>query len=148
MVASTPMVLKMIDWRGCPVVEYAPDRVSGRPSFLDMRMPVDILADWTASGHDVDEFEESYQVGKHNIRVALQYLQNDPPVHVVDLTECSAAETGQDGQPVFKGTEFPIEILFDHMKGGITPQDFCRSHGLDYEQVKAVLAKGGVTSHH
>lgn len=139
MAASGSMVLEMIDWRNCPVIEYAPDRVSGAPSFLGMRMPVDILVSWTESGQRVKDFDESCHVGEQNIRVALEYLQNDPPVHTVDLTGCPAVERGQDGRPVFIGTEFPVEILFNHMKGGIAPRAFADKYGLDYAQIKWVL---------
>ena len=37
------MVLTMIDWRDCAVIEYVPERVSGRPSFLGCRLQVDVL---------------------------------------------------------------------------------------------------------
>lgn len=138
--ASRSMVLEMIDWRSCPVIEYTPDRVSGVPSFLGMRMPVDILVSWIESGQSVEDFEKSYRVGEQNIRTALDYLQNNPPMHIVDLTRCSAVEQGRDGRPAFKGTEFPVDIMFNHLKGGITPRVFFERYGLDFEQIERVLS--------
>lgn len=139
MAKNKPIVLEMIDWRGCPVVEYVPTKVSGRPSFINMRMPVDILVDWVENGQNIGEFERSFHVGEHNIKTALKYLYSNPPVHVVDLTGCSAIDIGPDGRIVFKGTSFPVEILFNHIKGGVSPAEFCKRYGLDDGQIMAVL---------
>ena len=84
-----PMLLEMIDWRGCPVVEYVPGRVSGKPSFLNCRMQVSLLVDWVNAGHGASQFAEDFHMDIDQLMVAVEYLRGDPPVQVVDLTGCS-----------------------------------------------------------
>ena len=102
-------------------------------------MPVDILVDWLEDGYSLQDFEDAYHVGMDNINGVLDYLANSPDKHVVDLTGCPDVEHGADGRPVFKGTNFPVEILFNHLKGGVSPEEFSASYGLDSRQVMSVL---------
>ena len=135
-----PITLEMIDWRGCPVVEYVPARVSGQPSFVGLRMPVSVFVEWVGTGYGIAEFAASYHVDSDKLRLALQYIENDPPVHVVELTDCPAVERGRSGEPVFKDTTFPVKILFDQIKGGVRPREFADRYGLDFDHVRTVLS--------
>ena len=134
------VVLDMIDWRDCPAVEYVPGRVSGQPSFVRLRLQVSIFVDWIAAGHSIEEFEDGFHVGLEHLQTVADYLRNDPPRHRVDLTGCAHIAFGPDGDPVFESTGMPVEILFDHIKAGVTPRQFADSYGLDYEHIEAVLA--------
>ena len=103
-------------------------------------MPVSVLVEWVTAGYDLDEFEASYHVDLDKLRRAVQYIKNDPPVHVVELTDCPVVERGQSGEPVFKGTTFPVEILFNQIKGGVSARDFADRYGLDYDHIQTVLS--------
>ena len=135
-----PMLLEMIDWRGCPVVEYVPGRVSGKPSFLNCRMQVSLLVDWVNAGHGASQFAEDFHMDIDQLMVAVEYLRGDPPVQVVDLTGCPVVELNPSGTPSFKGTHFPVEALFNFLKSGRTARDFSDTYNLDYEHVSTVLA--------
>ena len=108
--SSDPLVLLMIDWRGCPVVEYVPDKVSGKPSFAGLRLPVGIFVDWVTGGHSIEDFEDGYRVGLNKLRVAAEYLNSDPPVQVADLRKCPEVEFRPDGTPGLTGSGFPVDI--------------------------------------
>ena len=124
-----PITLEMIDWRGCPVVEYAPARVSGQPSFIGQRMPVSVLVEWVEADHEIDEFAASYHMHADTLRRAVQYLEDGPPVHVVKLAGCPVVERGQKGEPVFTGTFFPVETLFDQINPDFSCARFVRPDG-------------------
>ena len=129
---NQPMLLEMIDWRGCPVVEYVPGRVSGKPSFLNCRMQVSLLVDWVNTGHSAAQFAEDFHMDIDQLMVAVEYLRGDPPVQVVDLTGCPVVELNPSGTPSFKGTHFPVEALFNFLKSGRTARDFSDTYNLDY----------------
>jgi len=134
------VVLEMIDWRGCPVVEYVPERVSGQPSFLNLRMQVSQLVDWISAGHSVEQFAEVFHMDVKQLRVAVEYLRNDPPVETVDLTGCPVVELNPIGMPSFKSTHFPVVTLFNFLKSGRTAREFSDTYHLNHDHVKHVLA--------
>ena len=138
--ADQAMVLRMIDWRGCSVVEYVPERVSGQPSFLNRRIQLPLLVGWLNAGSSVEDFARAFRVDMDTLMVAVRYLQNSPPVHVVDLAVCPVVESNEDGAPAFRGTGFPVEALFNYIKSGRTAKEFSDTYDLDDEQVRTVLA--------
>ena len=73
------------------------------------------------------------------LMVAVDYLRNDPPVGVVDLTDCPVVEPNESGDPSFQGTGFPVEALFNFLKSGRTAEEFSDIYDLDYDQIRAVL---------
>ena len=133
------LILDMIDWRGCPVVEYTPGRVSGTPTFARSRTSVNRFVDWLAAGHSIEEFRDSFGSGREPLETVSAYLRNNPPRHRIDFAGCEHVVVGPDGSLVFAGTTVPVELLFDHMKGGATVRWFADRFGLNYSQVKAVL---------
>ena len=139
------VVLDMIDWRDCPAVEYMPGRVSGKPTFARTRMPVNMFVEWIADGRSIEEFEDGYRVGLEPLQTVADFVHNGPPRHRVDLTGCEHVAVGSDGELVFEGTTVPVELLFDHMKGGATVRWFADRFGLDYNHVLAVLAHDTAT---
>ena len=133
------MILRMIDWRGCPAVEYVPGRVGSHPSFKGRRIAVQGLVDWLATGQSPEGFSETFRVDMDSVMTAVLYLNDDPPVEIVDLTDCSAAHLNYRNVPAFQGTRFPVESLFHYLKGGKTAREFSETYELDYEDIKTVL---------
>ena len=85
---NDPMILRMIDWRGCSAVEYVPGRVGSHPSFIGRRISVQGLVDWIEAGRSWEGFAETFQIEPDAVKEAVRYLNNDPPVDIVDLTDC------------------------------------------------------------
>ena len=143
--SADPVALKMIDWRDCPVIEYVPERVSGKPSFLNRRLQVEILVEWLNAGSGVEDFAQCFRIDMDTLTVAVEYLRNDPPVEIVDLAGCPAVELAPDGYPAFKGTRFPVRALFDFLKSGRSVREFSDmySFALSHDQVNAVLDHTG-----
>ena len=136
---SNPMILRMIDWRGCSAVEYVPGRVGSHPSFIDSRIAVQGLVDWIATGGTREGFADALRTETDSVVAAFRYLNDDPPVEVVDLTDCPAVQLRYRNIPAFQGTRFPVESLFHYLKGGKTAQEFSETYELDYEHIKTVL---------
>ena len=136
---NNPMVLKMIDWRGCSAVEYVPGRKSGKPTFIGRRIPVQALIDWLATGQSLEGFSETFRVNMDVVKTALCYLNDKPPVGTVDLSDCPAVQLNPANMPSFKGTHFPVVALFDFLKAGKTAQEFSETYVLDYEHIETVL---------
>ena len=137
---NDPMVLRMIDWRGCSAVEYVPGRVGGHPSFIGRRIAVEGLVDWIAAGGTCEGFADTFRIGADAVSEAFRYLDDAPPVEVVDLTGCPAVRLSDRNIPAFRGTRFPVESLFHYLKGGKTAEEFSDTYGLDYDDIRAVLS--------
>ena len=140
---DSPMVLEMIDWRGCPAVEYVPERVSSDPSFINRRIKVSHLVEWVNNGRTVEEFADSLRIDVDLLRVAARYLNNDPPVEVVDLTGCDGLGLNQWGEPCFAGSNIPVEVLFNFLKAGRSADEFAATYewaGIKNSHVTTVLA--------
>lgn len=133
------MVLTLIDWRACPVVEYVPERVSGRPSFIGRRIQVDLLVRWLRAGNSIDDFAKTFHVDVDTVSVAARYLRHDPPVDVIDLTGCSVVETDRSGTLSFKGTGIHVKALFNFLKSGRPAEEFSAMYNLDHSQIEHVL---------
>lgn len=136
---NNPMILRMIDWRGCSDVEYVPGRKSGKPTFIGRRIPAEGLADWLATGQTLEEFSEVFKINLDSVMAASRYLTENPPVVTVDLTDCPAVQLNPANMPSFEGTHFPVVALFDFLKAGRTARDFSETYELDYEHVETVL---------
>jgi len=137
---SDPMVLRMIDWRGCSAVEYVPGRVGSHPSFMGRRIAVGGLVDWIAAGGTCEGFADTFRIETDAALEAFRYLDDAPPVEVVDLTGCPAVRLNDRNIPAFRGTPFPVESLFHYLKGGKTAEEFADTYGLDYDDIRAVLS--------
>ena len=140
---GSPMVLEMIDWRGCPVVEYVPERMSGDPSFVNCRVKVSQLVDWVNRGYSVDEFANTYYMDVDLLRVAVRYLRDSPPVEIVDLAGCPGVELNRWGEPSFAGSGIRVEALFNFLKAGRSASEFAATYewaGIDDGHVTTVLA--------
>ena len=144
---NDPMVLRMIDWRGCSAVEYVPGRVGSHPSFIGRRISVQGLVDWIEAGRSWEGFAETFRIEPDAVKEAFRYLNNDPPMEIVDLTDCPAVCIGYRGVPVFEDSRFPVESLFHYLKGGKTAQEFSATYGFSYDLVAAVLRHAAVESH-
>lgn len=137
---NNTMILRMIDWRACPVIEYVPGRVSGRPSFVGRRIQVDLLVRWLEAGNSLEEFSQTFHVDMGILMAAVRYLRDDPPVDVVDLAGCAVVEPDRsDGTPSFRGTGIPVRALFNFLKSGRAPTEFSDIYGLEHDQIEAVL---------
>ena len=144
---NDPMVLRMIDWRGCSAVEYVPGRVGSHPSFIGRRIAVQGLVDWIEEGRSWEGFAEAFQIEADAVREAVRYLNNDQPVDIVDLTDCPAVCVGYRGVPVFEGSRFPVESLFHYLRGGKTAREFSDTYEFSYDLIAAVLRHAGVENH-
>ncbi len=136
---QNPMVLRMIDWRGCSAVEYVPGRKSGQPTFIGRRIPVQGLIDWLATGKSLEGFSETFRVNMDAVKTASCYLNDNPPVGTVDLSDCPAVQINPANMPSFKGTHFPVVALFDFLKAGRTAREFSETYALDYGHIETVL---------
>lgn len=136
---DNPMILRMVDWRGCSAVEYVPGRVGSHPSFNGRRIAVQGLVDWIATGRTGEEFADALRIETDSVMAAFRYLNDDPPVEVVDLTSCPTVQLNYRNVPSFRGTCFPVESLFHYLKGGKTAREFSETYQLDYEDIKTVL---------
>ena len=137
---DNPMVLRMIDWRGCSAVEYVPGRKGGQATFLGRRIPAQALADWLSTGRTPEEFSDVFEIELDSVMDAVRYLNDDPPVGTVDLTGCAAVQLNPWDMPSFKGTTFPVESLFDFLKAGRKAREFSETYGMDHGHVEAVLS--------
>ncbi|MYD41362.1 MAG: DUF433 domain-containing protein [Acidimicrobiia bacterium] len=137
--SHSPMILTMIDWRGCSAVEYVPGRKSGSPTFIGRRVPVQGLTDWLRTGRTLETFSETFQISMDAVTDAYLYMTDNPPVETVDLADCPAVQLNPADMLSFKGTHFPVVALFDFLKAGRTPREFSETYGLDHEQVETVL---------
>ena len=68
---NDPMVLRMIDWRGCSAVEYVPGRVGSHPSFIGRRIAVQGLVDWIEGGRWWEGFAEAFRIEADAVREAV-----------------------------------------------------------------------------
>ena len=145
---NDPMILRMVDWRGCSAVEYVPGRKGGQATFIGHRIPAQALADYLDAGYTLETFVDGFLLDMASVRAVYDFMVNDPPVSTVDLTGCASVELRPLGgalhsweTPVFVGAGFPVEPLFDFMKAGRPAREFADAYGvdLDYEHVEAVL---------
>ncbi len=149
-----PMVLRMVDWRGCAALEYVPGRKGGQATFIGRRIPADTLVDWlTTGGGTLDTFPDAHLIDTEPVRAVYDYMTSGPPVDTVDLTGCPFVEltcvTDVPGVhfvgftpppwPTFAGTRRRVEALFDFLKAGRTAREFSDTYDVDYEHVEAVL---------
>ena len=66
----------MLDWRGCPVVEQSPEKVSGAWLFKGTRVPVSALFQNLESGSTIDEFLEWFPgVSRDHVVAILEYTE-------------------------------------------------------------------------
>ena len=144
-----PMILRMIDWRGCSAVEYVPGRKAGKPTFIGRRIPVRGLVEWLELGYSPEEFAADLDIAIDSVMAAVRYLHDDPPVEVVDLTGCPAVVCFTDewgNFPAFEDTTISVESLFNALKGGQTVDEFISYFAaefgpdyLDHEHIDTVL---------
>ena len=127
---NDPMILRMIDWRGCSAIEYVPGRNAGYPTFVGRRIPVRFLVERLENGGSPEEYAADLHIAVDAVMAAVRYLRDDPPVEVVDLNGCPgvwlkrASTRGFDDFPVFEGTGISVESLFHRLKGGRTVEEF------------------------
>ena len=80
------MVLRMVDWRGCPALEYVPGRNGGQATFIGRRIPAPTLASWLTTGGTLETFSDAFGIDMGSVRAVHEYMTNGPPVGTVDLT--------------------------------------------------------------
>ena len=136
---DNPMVLRMVDWRDCPALEYVPGRKGGQATFIGRRVPAQALADWLSTGRTLEAFSDTFGIDMGSVRAVHEYMTDSPPVGTVDLTGCCSVELTPWGTPTFAGTWLHVEALFDFVKAGGTARDFSDTYDVDYEHVEAVL---------
>ena len=73
------------------------------------------------------------------VKTASCYLNDNPPVGTVYLSDCPAVQFNPANMPSFKGTYFPVVALFDFLKAGKTAWEFSETYALDYEHIETVL---------
>jgi uncharacterized protein (DUF433 family) len=66
----------MLDWNQCPLVENAPDKVSGAWVFKGTRVPVKALFENLEGGATIDEFLEWFPgVGRAQVLAVLDFTE-------------------------------------------------------------------------
>ena len=150
---DNPMVLRMVDWRGCSALEYVPGRKGGQATFIGRRVPAQALADWLSTGGTLEAFSDAFGIDMGSVRAVHEYMTDSPPVGTVDLTGCRFVEltflsdvpgyliVGPPPPPLptFAGTLVRVEALFDFLKAGRTAREFSDTYDVAYEHVEAVL---------
>ena len=86
------MILRMVDWRDCPALEYVPGRNSGQATFIGRRIPAETLPDWLTTGGTLETFSDTFGIDMDSVRAVHEYMTDNPPVDTVDLTGCRSVE--------------------------------------------------------
>ncbi|HET6840655.1 MAG TPA: DUF433 domain-containing protein [Candidatus Angelobacter sp.] len=74
-VAVLRPAVQRIDWSDCAQVETDPQRVSGRPTIRNTRMPVDDIVANYEYGVSVEEIAEQFGIAAETIRHVLSYAE-------------------------------------------------------------------------
>ena len=141
-----PMILRMVDWRDCPALEYVPGRNSGQATFIGRRIPAETLPDWLSTGGTLETFSDTFGIDMDSVRAVYEFMTDSLPVDTVDLTGCRSVELTPRGMrphrvPAFVDTGLPVDILFDFLKGGRTAREFADTYDVDYQHIAAVLRR-------
>lgn len=62
-----------MNWRGCPLVEINPRKVSGTPVLKGTRMPADAILENYADGLPAEEIAEVFELPVDGVRKLLVY---------------------------------------------------------------------------
>ena len=141
-----PMILRMVDWRGCFGLEYVPGRKGGQATFIGRRIPAQTLADWLTTGGTLETFSDTFGIDMDSVRAVYEFMTDNLPVGTVDLTGCRSVELTPRGMrphliPTFLGTGIQVEALFDFLKSGRTAREFSDTYDVDYQHIAAVLRR-------
>lgn len=69
-------VLLMLDWSQCPLVENAPDKVSGAWVFRNTRVPVKALFENLEDGATINEFLTWFPgVSREQVKAVLEFTE-------------------------------------------------------------------------
>lgn len=63
----------VIDWKGCPLVESVPGKVSGVPILKHTRVQADSIVENYESGSPVKEIADNFDIPEKTIRAILSY---------------------------------------------------------------------------
>ena len=96
-----------------PRLSMFPGRVGSHPSFIDSRIAVEGLVDWIATGGTCEGFADALRIETDSVMAAFRYLNDDPPVEVVDLTDCPPCNSvigtfRRFRVPVSQSSHFPL----------------------------------------
>ena len=141
-----PMILRMVDWRGCFGLEYVPGRKGGQATFIGRRIPAQTLADWLTTGGTLETFSDTFGIDMDSVRAVYDFMTDNLPTDTVDLTGCCSVELTPRGMrphliPTFLGTGIQVEALFDFLKSGRTAREFSDTYDVDYQHIAAVLRR-------
>ncbi len=154
----------MANWEHCPAVERDSAKAGGVWVFKGTNVPLYALYETLAAGATVDDFAERFGVGVELAAAALEYeadelhdyrldypqgvpfarVTNRPPggpYNAIWIT-CPAVEqaTGRlGGAWVFKHTRLALYVLYCHLAGGSTIEEFDEWYDMDTANVVAVL---------
>ena len=154
----------MANWQHCPAVERHTQRNGGLWVFTGTDVPLYRLYESLASGMTVGDFAERFGVGIEQAVEALQYQADELHDYRLDYlgpvpyaraprTEnaapddamwrnCSLVEQAGGrlgGAWVFKHTRLALYVLYYHLAGGSTIEEFDEWFGMNPRNVAAVL---------
>ena len=154
----------MANWQNCPAVELVTDQDGCPWVFKGTQVPLYSPYEQLASGATVDDFAERFDVAVEQAVRALKYeadelhdyrldypqgvpfarVANRPPGGPYNTAwiTCPAVEqaTGRlGGAWVFKHSRLALYVLYYHLAGGSTIEEFNEWYGTDTGNVVAVL---------
>lgn len=154
----------MANWQHCPEVERTPDKAGGVWAFTGTDVPLYRLYDCLASDGTVNDFAERFGVAARRAAAVLGFeadelhdyrLDYPGPVPYArnphaDLAgpddalwrNCSLVEqaTGRlGGAWVFRHSRLALYVLYYHLAGSSTIEEFDEWYGMDTAKVVAVL---------
>ena len=154
----------MANWRHCPAVERRPAEASGAWVFNGTGVPLYVLYETLATGATVDDFAARFGVDVELAAATLQYQADELHDYRLDypgpvpfarnphtgnaapddamwrncsLVEQAAGRLG--GAWVFKHTRLALYVLYYHLAGGSTIEEFDEWFGMNPRNAVAVL---------
>lgn len=154
----------MANWRHCPEVELQPQQSGGLLVFKGTDVPLYRLYETLAAGAPVADFAQQYGVGVAQAAAALEYQADELHDYRLDYPgpvpyarnprtgnaapddamwrNCSLVEQAEGrlgGAWVFKHTRLALYVLYYHLAGGSTIEEFDEWFGMNPRNVVAVL---------
>jgi uncharacterized protein (DUF433 family) len=62
-----------IDWSGCPIIQYDPEKLGGAPTIRAWRVTPDTIVENSDDGMTIEELREQFEIPIDDIRVILKY---------------------------------------------------------------------------
>jgi len=62
-----------IDWSGCPIIQYDPEKLGGAPTIRAWRITPDTIIENSDDGMKIEELREQFEIPTEDILAILKY---------------------------------------------------------------------------